>query len=104
MFITWYFLYFILLVPSDKHHFQLRILLYEEQNFGRLPVDNASYPDNFQKYELHRTALTFVTDRDLALMSVLGDTFPDASCLLCRWCINKNIHSKQKKSFQTSEA
>ena len=48
--------------------------------------------------------LAFVTDRELALMSALSDTFPNASFLLCRWHINENILAKQRTAFQSSEA
>lgn len=58
----------------------------------------------FRGYGLQRADLTFVTDRELALMSALSEVFPDASCLLCRWHISKNILARQRTAFQTSEA
>nr|CCA18209.1 conserved hypothetical protein [Albugo laibachii Nc14] len=58
----------------------------------------------FQGYGLQHAVLTFFTDQELALMSALSDTFPNASFLLCRWHINKNILAKQRTAFQTSEA
>ena len=36
----------------------------------------------YQGQGLQHVVLTFVTDRELALMSALSDTFPNASCLL----------------------
>ena len=38
--------------------------------------------------------ITFVTDRELALMSALAEIFPKSTALLCRWHINKNIFAK----------
>ena len=58
----------------------------------------------FQEYGPQHAVLNFVTNRELALMSALSDTFPNASCLLCRWHINNNILSKQRTAIQTSEA
>ena len=37
-----------------------------------------------------------MTDRELALIGALDDTFPTANMLLCRWHINKNILAKHK--------
>ena len=56
----------------------------------------------FQAYGLV-TAPTFVTDRELALMNVLDETFPNAHCLLCRWYTRKNILAKQRSTFETLE-
>ena len=58
----------------------------------------------FRGYGLQHAVLIFVTDRELALMSARSDTVPNASCLLLRWHINKNILAKQRTAFQTSEA
>lgn len=45
--------------------------------------------------------LTFVTDRELAIMASLSELFPTANALLCRWHISKNIFAKQRTAFQT---
>jgi len=37
-----------------------------------------------------------VTDRDLALKNALKTVFPDATNLLCRFHINKNVKAKCK--------
>ncbi|XP_028102309.1 PKS-NRPS hybrid synthetase CHGG_01239-like [Camellia sinensis] len=44
-----------------------------------------------------------VTDRELALMNAIDNTFPNARHLLCRWHINKNVLTKCKKMFETKE-
>ena len=41
-----------------------------------------------------------MTDRELALIGALDDTFPTANMLLCRWHINKNILAKHKAGFK----
>ena len=48
--------------------------------------------------------LTFVAYRELALMNALTQTLHNASCLLCRWHITKNIFAKQRKAFSTLDA
>ena len=57
----------------------------------------------FEEYDLSTNDVTFVTDRELALMGAIDDTFPTANMLLCRWHINKNILAKHKAGF-TAEA
>ena len=47
--------------------------------------------------------LTFVTDRELALMTALSELFPTTKALLCRWHICKNIFAKQRTAFQAQE-
>ena len=42
-----------------------------------------------------RSALTFVSDRELALIYALAEMFPSAHFLLCQWHISKNILAKQ---------
>ena len=59
--------------------------------------------DVFEEYDLSTNDVTFVTDRELALMGAIDDTFPTANMLLCRWHINKNILAKHKAGF-TAEA
>ncbi|XP_028068917.1 uncharacterized protein LOC114271500 [Camellia sinensis] len=44
-----------------------------------------------------------VTDRELALMNAIENTFPNAGHLLCRWHINKNVLAKCKKMFGTKK-
>ena len=44
-----------------------------------------------------------MTDRELALMGALDDTFPTANMLLCRWYINKNILANHKSGFTAEE-
>jgi len=44
-----------------------------------------------------------VTDRDLTLMNAISQAFPNATHLLCRWHINKNVLAKCKKLFSTKE-
>jgi len=43
-----------------------------------------------------------VTDRDLALMNAVRQSFPDATCCLCRWHIEENIAKYHKKSFSAA--
>ena len=57
--------------------------------------------DLFEEYNLPTNDVTFVTDRKLALMGALDDTFPIANMLMCRWHRNKNILSKHKAGFTT---
>ena len=57
----------------------------------------------FEEYDLSTNDVTFVTDRELALMGEPDDTFPTANMLLFRWYINKNILAKHKAGF-TAEA
>ena len=59
--------------------------------------------DVFEEYNLPTNNVTFVPDRELALMGALDETFPTSNKLLCRWHINKNILAKHKASF-TAEA
>lgn len=59
--------------------------------------------DVFQNYGIGNNC-TFVTDRELALMNALDVIFPNANCLLCRWHINKNILTQQKRAIATQEA
>ena len=54
----------------------------------------------FKEYDLSTKDVTFVTDRELALIGALDDTFPTANMLLCRWHINKNILAKHKAGFK----
>ena len=59
--------------------------------------------DVFEEYYLSSNDVTFVTDRELALMDALDDAFPTANMLRFRWHINKNILAKHKSGF-TAEA
>jgi len=45
----------------------------------------------------------FVTDRELALISAIAESFPSAHHLLCIWHVNKNVLAKCKPKFQTAE-
>ena len=40
--------------------------------------------DVFEEYDLSTIDVTLVTDRDLALVGALDETFPTANMLLCR--------------------
>ena len=42
-----------------------------------------------------------VTDREMALMNAIEKVFRDASNLLCRWHISKNVLANCKKLFET---
>ena len=44
-----------------------------------------------------------VTDRELSLMASIDIIFLSSSHTLCTWHINKNIMSKCKRQFETSE-
>ena len=44
------------------------------------------------------------TDADLALIAVVGKTFPRAVALLCTWHIQKNVLKHCKKGFTTDDA
>ena len=44
-----------------------------------------------------------VIDRELSLIAAIDKVFPSSSHLLCIWHINKNIMSKCKRQFETSE-
>ena len=47
---------------------------------------------------------SFITDRELALMNVIGTVLPEVlyiQYLLCQWHIQKNILAKCKRYFQT---
>ena len=44
-----------------------------------------------------------ITDCELALMNAIESIFPVSSHLLCRWHIGKNILTKCKNLFRTSE-
>ena len=46
----------------------------------------------------------FVTDRELALMNAISDTFPDAKIMLCIWHVKKNILKNCKAIFESNEA
>ena len=48
--------------------------------------------------------VTFVTDRELALMNALDDAFPATNNLLCRWNISKNILARQRRTFESMKA
>lgn len=45
-----------------------------------------------------------MTNRNLALINVISQVFPNATHLLYRWHINKNVFAKCKKLFSTKEA
>ncbi|XXG68779.1 hypothetical protein AAC387_Pa06g1787 [Persea americana] len=44
-----------------------------------------------------------VTDKELALMNAIKVVFPDATNLLCRWYISRNILANCKKCFETND-
>ncbi|KAL7205966.1 hypothetical protein ACSBR2_018806 [Camellia fascicularis] len=44
-----------------------------------------------------------VSDRELSLMNAIAMIFPQATSLLCRWHINKNVLAKCKKLFEKKE-
>lgn len=44
-----------------------------------------------------------VTERKLALMNAIATVFPDATNLLCRWHIEKNVLAKCKKMFDNNK-
>lgn len=44
-----------------------------------------------------------VTDRDVALMNAISTVFPNATHLLCRWHISRNVLAKCKKFFLRKE-
>ena len=45
--------------------------------------------------------ITYITDRELAVMSALAEIFTKSTALLYRWQINKNIFAKQRSSFSS---
>ena len=51
----------------------------------------------------HLFPSVIVTDRELALMNAIERIFPDATHLLCRWHINKNVLAKCKKLLGTKD-
>ena len=57
----------------------------------------------FRNYHI-QAEINFVTEKEIALMNALTQTFSNASCLLCRWHISKNIFAKQRKAFSTLDA
>ena len=44
-----------------------------------------------------------ILDRELSLMNAIATIFPQATSLLCRWHINKNVLAKCKKLFEKKE-
>lgn len=50
------------------------------------------------------TQPTIVTDREIALINAISQTFPHSKALLCRWYIDKNILAQQRYAFATFEA
>jgi MULE transposase domain len=43
--------------------------------------------------------VTFVTDRELALMNTIDNLFPSSGYILCIWHINMNILAIYRKHF-----
>lgn len=44
-----------------------------------------------------------MTDREIVLMNAISTVFPNATHLLCRWHISRNVLVKCKKMFLTKE-
>jgi hypothetical protein len=47
--------------------------------------------------------MCLITDRELALITVIDERFPDSDHLLCRWHVNMNVVKNCKKHFNTKE-
>ncbi|XP_028068684.1 uncharacterized protein LOC114271253 [Camellia sinensis] len=87
------------------------------RTFSRVLVMDCTYKTNRYRLPLLEIVLqilrdlidnsvlpkVIVTDRELALMNAIDNTFPNARHLLCRWHINKNVLMKCKKMFETKE-
>jgi hypothetical protein len=46
----------------------------------------------------------FITDREIALMNSLDDTFPNSAHILCTWHVNMNILANCRKHFLKDKA
>ncbi|KAK3206077.1 hypothetical protein Dsin_020123 [Dipteronia sinensis] len=87
-------------VTSTELTFSVAFVFLENER-----VDNYTWVLEKLKTVMDENMLPSVilTDREIALMNAIQNVFPNASNLLCRWHISRNVLAHCKKLFETNE-